>query len=200
MLISKNRRFTLKLSTSKDKSKLIDMDLKTVLLICKEMNILKQMWFGINVMEKDIINSDKKILTLHHDYDVSQRDFINLIKLLKYDEIFFNTTRGGDEKKIYEEILETIIKLGGGEKLERTLEKIKKQELHREIKQENITKEYSQNVKRPIDDFKELYEWKTVTRFTVSLITQETINKHESNGFKVTHINDQAYYLRKIKK
>ena len=95
---------------------------------------------------------------------------------------------------------ETIIKLGGGEKLERTLEKIKKQELHREIKQENITKEYSQNVKRPIDDFKELYEWKTVTRFTVSLITQETINKHESNGFKVTHINDQAYYLRKIKK
>jgi hypothetical protein len=199
MIKNKNRRFTLKLSISKDESTLIDMDLKTVLLFCKEMNVLKQMWFGVNVTEKEIINSDKKILTLHYDYNITQRNFIDLIKILKYEEILFTPMTRFETIKKIEAILDTIIKLGGCEKVENKLLKLKKQQQQREMKQININKEYSEKAKTPLEDVKDLYEWRTVKQFNLNLITQEAINKHETYGFKLTYFDNKLYYLRRIK-
>ena len=199
MIKNKNRRFTLKLSISKDESTLIDMDLKTVLLFCKEMNVLKQMWFGINVTEKEIINSDKKILTLHYDYNITQRNFIDLIKILKYEEILFTPVTRFETIKKIEAILDTIIKLGGCEKVEKKLLKLKKQQQQREMKQININKEYSEKVKIPLDDVKEYYEWRSVTRFNVHLLIQELISKCEADGFKLTYFDTKIYYFRRLK-
>mgnify|MGYP001200877333 CR=1 FL=1 len=187
MIFKKNRSFTLKVLLSKDKTALIGMDLQTVLLICREMNVLKQMWFGINVTEKEIINSNKENLMIHYDYNIEQKDILLLIRTLKDKRYLLNLS---DTKK--DRLMEVIITLGGCEIIEKRLEYDEKSRMERNTKQEMLDMEYAAKTMRPIQDKRHIYSWKTLIVHNYVPTTQENIRKIESDGYEFTQETTQG--------
>lgn len=189
-------RFTLVISELDSKKiKKIELHPKTLLKICKEMPILKQMWFNFKATEKDIINSDKRIINIHHNYNITQRDFILLIKVLNNRNQLLNIC-----PKQKSDLLDLIITLGGCETIEKRIEYDEKIKKEQQKKQEILDIEYTAKTRRPIQDVKHRYRWKTLMVHNYIPTNQENIRKIESDGFEFSEETTQGrMFFRKLR-
>tara|TARA_B100001094_G_C18098641_1_gene754457 strand:+ start:275 stop:874 length:600 start_codon:yes stop_codon:yes gene_type:complete len=197
-MLPKNQqeRFTLIISELESKRvKKIDLHPKTLLKICKEMPILKQMWFNFKATEKDIINSNKRTLNLHCEYNITQRDFILLIKVLNNRKYLLEIT-----PKQKSDLLDLIITLGGCEVIEKRIEYDEKNKKEQDKKQEILDMEYSAKTKRPTQDVKHRYSWKILMLTSYIPTNQENVRKIESDGYEFTEeITQRRMFFRKLR-
>tara|TARA_Y100000389_G_scaffold171827_1_gene179768 strand:+ start:136 stop:732 length:597 start_codon:yes stop_codon:yes gene_type:complete len=190
-------RFTIIISELESKRvKKIELHPKTLLKICKEMPILKQLWFNFKATEKDIINSDKRTLNLHYEYNITQRDFILLIKVLNDRKQLLEIT-----PKQKSDLLDLIITLGGCEVIEKRIEYDESFKREHQKKQEMLDMEYAAKTKRPIQDVKHRYSWKMLMNHNYTPSNQENVRKIESDGYEFTEeTTQQRMFFRKLRR
>ena len=197
-MLPKNQqeRFTLIISElESQRVKKIDLHPKTLLKICKEMPILKQMWFNFKATENDIINSNKRTLNLHYEYNITQRDFILLIKVLNNRKYLLEIT---PKQKL--DLLDLIIKLGGCEVIEKRIEYDEKNKKEQDKKKEILDMEYAAKTKRPTQDVKHRYSWKILMLTSNIQTNQENVTKIESNGYEFAEeITQRQMFFRKLR-
>ena len=191
-------KFTLIISETPDSrnNKKIELHPKTLLKICREMPILKQMWFNFKATEKDIINSNKRILNIHYDYNITQIDFILLIKVLNDRKQLSNISQ-----KQKSDLLDLIITLGGCDAIEKRIEYDERNKIEREKKQEIFDMEYAAKTTRPIQDIKDRYQWKIVLNHSSQMTLQTMIESIEKQGYKFVgeEITQQRMFFRKLR-
>ena len=190
-------RFTIIISELESKRvKKIELHPKTLLKICKEMPILKQLWFNFKATEKDIINSDKRTLNLHCEYNITQRDFILLIKVLNDRKQLLEIT-----PKQKSDLLDLIITLGGCEVIEKRIEYDESFKREHQKKQEKFDMEYAAKTKRPIQDVKHRYQWKMLMIHNYTPSNQENVRKIEKDGYEFTEeTTQQRMFFRKLRR
>ena len=190
-------RFTLKIAETSDprQIKKIDLSPKTLLKICKEMPILKQILFNFKATEKDIINSNKRILNIHYEYNITQRDFILLIKVLNDRKHLLDIT-----PKQKADLLDLIITLGGCEVIEKRIEYDEKIKKEQEKKQEMLDMDYAAKTKRPIQDVRHRYKWKMVIHQNIQTTHQTMIENIQNQGYEFTEETTQRrQFFRKLR-
>ena len=159
------------------------------------MPILKQIWFNFKATEKDIINGNKRTLNLHYEYNITQRDFILLIKVLNDRKHLLDI--GPMEKS---KLMDLIITLGGCEVIEKRIEYDEKIKKEQEKKKEILDMEYASKTKRPIQDVKHRYQWKMVTYQNMQTTQQTIIENVENQGYEFTEETTQRrMFFRKLR-
>lgn len=190
-------RFTVIISELESKRvKKIELHPKTLLKICKEMPILKQLWFNFKATEKDIINGNKRTLNLHYEYNITQRDFILLIKVLNDRKQLLEIT-----PKQKSDLLDLIITLGGCEVIEKRIEYDESFKREHQKKQEKFDMEYAAKTKRPIQDVKHRYQWKMVIYQNMQTTHQTVIENIQNQGYEFTEETTQRrMFFRKLRR
>ncbi len=191
-------KFTLIISETPDSrnNKKIELHPKTLLKICREMPILKQIWFNFKATEKDIINSNKRILNIHYDYNITQRDFILLIKVLNNRKQLLNICY-----KEKSDLLGLIITLGGCDAIEKRIEYDERNKIEIEKKREILDMEYAAKTTRPTQDTKHRYQWKIVLNHISQTTLQTIIESIENQGYQFAgeEITQQRMFFRKLR-
>ena len=188
-MLKKNEQvFTLKIyDESETGFSKIELPTQLVIKICKEMRILKQMWFNFNANETDIIKSKDRILVIDRCYNITQKDFLLLINVVKNNNSLSDLIMG--DVKALRNLLNT---LGGNPKLENCLDEIRKKQKYdfTSSKEER----YFKTTIRPELDYHDKFEWRQA-----GIMHLCTMKKYNDEGYTLVSQKDNIYCFRKRK-
>ena len=171
----------------------IELPTPLVIKICRNMRILKQIWFNFKANEADIIKSKKRTLELHRSYNITQKDFLLLINAVKNSNELTDLTLG--DIKSLRNLLNT---LGGNPKLENRLDEIQKKWKY----DFNSSKEerYFKTVIKPGLDFKEKFKWRQFQAVPGNTgVLFETFKINNNDGYILVSKENDLYCFRKRK-
>ena len=169
----------------------IELPNQLVIKICKDMRILKQMWFNFKGKETDIIKRKNRTLTLDQCYNIKHKDFLSLINAVKRDYNLSDLTMC--DIKALRNLLNI---LGGNLKLEKKLDEIQaKQKYDLDRSKEE---RYFKTTIKPELDYQDKFIWRQVIWRPTTAFFEEikTCNKE---GYVLISLSNNIYCFRKRK-
>ena len=191
-ITNKEKKFTIKL----DESYQLELEAELFIKICKEMPVLKQIWFNFNVKYDDILNLENRVVEIPKHYNVYQTKFLLIIRMIKDINNMFIP-----EKHEIDDIFYVLNTLGGCKLIENRLDEITEQN---SMKEKETEEESGLCVREPVLDKFELFEWRTLIMNIGFNAEKEVLDKQnkdilkiQTEGYTYASCNGYMYHFRK---